>query len=282
MKYRISILGGNGQLGKSIFGQLKNINNIYVKLYSKKKIDITKKNFTLNPTPDLIINCAAYTDVDLSEKYKTRCNKVNNLSLANLSKYCNKNNSMLIHFSTDFVFHGFKKNYYYEDARCIPINYYGKSKLKGEKLLMKNCKNYLIFRISWLYSKFNNNFLKSIIKNLIKNQKTKVVSNLYGTPTSCLFISNFFKENLIRMINYNDKQRIFHLTDGKKISKYHFAKLIAKHLNLDNLIVKNEYRHISLAKRPKNTSLKSKFLKKKFIFQNIDWRKNLKDTINSL
>ena len=278
MKKLIYIFGANGQLGRSIYKQLKK-KYIVIK-YNKKNLDICSNKYYQLKIPKIIINCAAYTDVDKSERNKKIANNVNNLALVKLSKFCKKNKILLIHFSTDFVFDGKIKSCYNEKSKTNPINFYGLSKLRGEEKISKYLDNYFIFRISWLYSKQKNNFPQIIKLKLQKKKPFSVVNNLYGTPTSCDYISRFIYHNIDKLLNFKKKQRIFHLTNGSKISKYEFAKKIQNYLKNKDLIFESKYLYSgSLAKRPDNTALASKFLNKYFKIINNNWEKDLKKVL---
>lgn len=278
MKKLIYIFGANGQLGRSIYKQLKK-KYIVIK-YNKKNLDICSNKYYQLKIPKIIINCAAYTDVDKSERNKKIANNVNNLALVKLSKFCKKNKILLIHFSTDFVFDGKIKSCYNEKSKTNPINFYGLSKLRGEEKISKYLDNYFIFRISWLYSKQKNNFPQIIKLKLQKKKPFSVVNNLYGTPTSCDYISSFIYHNIDKLLNFKKKQRIFHLTNGSKISKYEFAKKIQNYLKNKDLIFESKYLYSgSLAKRPDNTALASKFLNKYFKIINNNWEKDLKKVL---
>lgn len=275
MRELIYIFGANGQLGKSILNKLKNKYNVIG--YKKKKLDIRSDKYNQLKIPKIIINCAAFTDVDRSEKNKKLANSINNLALINLSKFCKKNNILLIHFSTDFIFDGKKSNYYNENSNSNPVNYYGLSKLRGEKKISKYSKHYFIFRVSWLFSKYKNNFVHSVKNKLKKKIAFSVVNDLYGTPTSCEYVSSFIKNNIKNFIKFKGRQRIYHLTNGDKISKYEFAKKIELYLKKNNLITGDKYVYSKIyAKRAKNTALKSIFLSKNFSDIKNNWEKDLK------
>jgi dTDP-4-dehydrorhamnose reductase len=278
MKNLIYIFGGYGQLGKEIHRKLKK--KYSVTKFNKEKVNISNTKYYKYKIPKVIINCAAYTNVDGCETNKKAAYNINNLSLKNLCKYCKKNKILLIHFSTDFVFNGKIKGYYNEKSSCAPINFYGLSKLKGEKTIENNLENYFIFRVSWLYSKYKNNFVQTVKSKLKREKKLFVVNNLYGTPTSCEFIAKFLYFNLHKLIKYKKKQRLFHLTNGKKISKYDFSKRIEFYLKKKERIFASKYTYnYKFAKRPKNTALNSIFLKKIFRTKTENWEKDLKKVL---
>ena len=184
-KTKIIVTDKNGQLARTIISNFKN--KFFVKSYDKKKIDITKKSDLLKLNlkgVSILINTAAYNEVEKSEKKNKLANKVNFVALKSLKEICDKNNIFLIHFSTDYVFDGKKKSYSENDV-VNPINEYGKSKARGEKFLLKSkLNNYVIIRLSWVYSPVGKNFLNKIINLLKIKDNLSVVNDQYGVPTS--------------------------------------------------------------------------------------------------
>ena len=189
------LLLGKGQLGKEIYRYLKvkkfNI-SFYYKKISNKKFDLTKKKnlqkIFLKEKPSIVINCIAFTDVDLCEKFKNKALKVNYKFVKRLVDFSNQFNSKLIHFSTDYIFDG-KKKTYYESDKGKPINFYGYSKYLSDKYIIKNCKKYLILRVSWLYSENSKNFINKIIYKLKSLNNIKVTPYEFGVPNDVEFIS---------------------------------------------------------------------------------------------
>ena len=173
MKLKILLLGSNGQLGSYLSKNLKTNSKYKIiksKNYKINLISVKKKVKVLDKiNPDVIINCSAYTNVEEAEKDKKKALRMNFKLVSYLSKYCKKNNIKLVHFSTDYVFYG-KNKLYTETDKCNPINYYGLTKLLGEKAIQQsNCKH-AIFRISWLISGHKNSFLKKV-EGLIRKKK---------------------------------------------------------------------------------------------------------------
>jgi dTDP-4-dehydrorhamnose reductase len=215
MKKKIIIFGSNGQLGSCVKKKLKNKKNKNIFLNSKNG-DISNfkkiRNIFRAHSPDIVINCAAITNVDYCEKKKRICRLINVSAVKNLSELCYDFNSLLIHFSTDYIFSSNKKCFFKEDDRKKPVNFYGKSKLESEKEVIKSGCNYLIFRISWLFSKEKKNFL-SFFKNSIKtysNEKITISKN-YGSPTSTRLVVKMLNM-VINKEKINTYKKIFHLS----------------------------------------------------------------------
>lgn len=288
MKKKIIILGKYGQLAKSLNTTFKHYKIQHVNI-SSKNIDfnypskIQKKLLKYNA--QIIINCFAYTNVDQAEKEKKKCFRINVKSLEKLAKFCKDNNIFLIHFSTDYIFNSKFKKPINENTKKNPINYYGKSKLYGEKKIVDADCKYLIFRLSWTYSIFGNNFVKTIIKNLNKRKKIKIVSDQFGTPTNLEFVSVILVK-FIKLIFLNkiEDKNIFNISSNKTTNWYNFAKLIEKNLypkkkSLISKIKSKDYK--TLAKRPVYSKLSNSKLKiylKNYKFTS--WDKLLKTFMN--
>jgi len=184
----VLLIGKNGMLG-SVFA-LKEV-NVKGDLYPVDidEIDITKtdsvKDIFNNISPDLVINCSAYTNVDGAESDRSNCHAVNVEGVKNLAVACSEHNSFLVHYSTDFVFNGKKNSPYLENDSTDPLCYYGETKLNGEKAIADtlNETRYLILRTSWLFGPRGNNFVRKII-SLAKNKpKLDIVDDQKGRPT---------------------------------------------------------------------------------------------------
>ena len=238
--------------------------------------------------PSIIINCAAYTDVDISEREKKKAYKLNCEAIKNIVKICKSKSIYLIHFSTDYVFNG-KKGNYKETDKTNPINYYGKTKKIGEKIISDELNNFVIFRLSWLISNYNNNFLKKIIFFLKNKKNIYMVKDQISNPTTTNLVSKVVK---MCCENYYDKKNVFrgvfHLANEPSITKLNFTNYIynkliklnlTKNLCKINGISSKDIK--SAAKRPLNSSFNLKKIKAKIMKQNLNWKiilnKNLKN-----
>ena len=162
---KIVVFGSNGQLGSCFRDEEFKFTDYELHFFSSKQFDITDlvkieqifSKFKFN----YCINCAAYTSVDLAEEEKDKAFKVNVEGIKNLVKACNQFNVCLVSFSTDYVFDGKQNMPYSELCKPNPINYYGKTKYEGEKVILNSSNKFFIIRISWLYSKNGNNFINT-------------------------------------------------------------------------------------------------------------------------
>ena len=240
---KVLLLGASGQLGKS----LKQVCPKKIELHAKnkKQLDITdfelSKKIIYNIKPDFIINTAAYTNVDKAEENEETVNKINCDAVYNLAIISKNINCCLIHFSTDYVFDGLKNKPYTENDKVNPISVYGETKMLGEKEIIKSKCKYLIIRVAWLYSHFNNmNFVNKLIELSKNKSEINIVSDQKGIPTSALELSN----NILKIIDkYNLKRNnlssgIYHFSqNGKIISFFEFAKFIFDYMSKKNFIV---------------------------------------------
>lgn len=225
----ILVTGGKGQLGCSI-NEISNryslFNIIFTDISNLDISDFDSVNlFVLKNNINVIVNCAAYTAVDLAETNISKANEINHLSVINLAKIAKENNVKLIHISTDYVFDGNSSVPYKETDITNPQSVYGKTKLEGELGLCHiNPHNSIIIRTSWLYSRYGNNFVKTILKISENQNQINVVSDQFGTPTNASDLASTILE-IIPKIN-NKKVEIFHFSNKGVCSWYDFAKSI--------------------------------------------------------
>ena len=159
---KVIIFGSGGQLGKALTHDLsKNIDIVELSKKDANFLDLDNlKKIIGDIRPKVIINAAAYTKVDDAEINQKEALNINYKAVETISQECNKINSLLIHYSSDYVFSGEKEGAYTEKDKTKSINFYGKSKLEGERAIQKTLKNHIIIRTSWVMSSSNNNFLK--------------------------------------------------------------------------------------------------------------------------
>ena len=259
MKTKALVTGAKGQLAKTI-EELYSINNLNLDFtfVTKSEFDITNpiniKKHLKNSNFNICINCAAYTNVEQSEKTPEIAYKVNAEGVKNLAKACKDNDIVLVHISTDYVFDGEKEEPYTILDKPNPINEYGKSKLLGEQYIQEILKNYLIIRTSWLYSKkYGNNFYKMILEKATSEKELSITIDQTGCPTNTETLSEY----IIKLItSQNVIFGLYHFCDGRAMTWYDFAKQILAESSLShkiNLVQVNNYR--TFAKRPKNSIL---------------------------
>lgn len=279
MSTKVLVTGANGQLGQTIQQmQGQNKDDHVFTFVSKSELDITNKDvvdvFFKQYTFDYCINCAAYTNVEQAEKTSEIAFKVNAEGVKYLAEGCLKNNTVLIHISTDYVFDGEKNESYTEEDITNPINEYGKSKLLGEQYIQKVLSDYFIIRTSWLYSKeFGHNFCKTIINKIKDKQELRIITSQTGTPTNCVELSRF----IFHLIETQQRNfGIYHFSALGEATWFDFALEITKHFNYLSIDPITSFKtNQSKTKRPLNSVLNNR--KSKLIYPLI---KHWRDTLN--
>tara|TARA_B100001057_G_scaffold296302_1_gene296442 strand:- start:1354 stop:2226 length:873 start_codon:yes stop_codon:yes gene_type:complete len=277
------VTGSKGQLGKCFHSIQSEFPQYQLLFASQSKVDITQaqtlSNFLKNNPFEGIINCAAYTQVDQAEIDSDKANKINSEGIQILIQIAEANNLKLIHFSTDFVFDGTKKSEYLEDDQTNPLSIYGQSKREGEVYLDKaNCLS-INFRISWLYSPFGKNFVKTIIKACQSKTTFKVVNDQYGKPTYGLDLARA----VLSCLDNPDlfKNKTYHFAQGPQTTWFSFAQKITELIG-SNCIVKpipsSEYP--TAAMRPPNSALKTQLVENSLSLNIRPWESALEECIN--
>lgn len=198
--------------------------------------------------PELIINAAAYTKVDLAEDETEQANQINGQALKVIGAWAKMNNAHVIHFSTDYVFNGQNSQGYKEDDPTDPVNAYGKSKLLGEQLLQQSGAKHSIFRISWIYDDRGSNFYMTMKRLMSEREEISVVNDQHGMPTKASWVAHKIY-NLVTQGNL--KPGLFHLIPPGCTTWYEFAESIkAEHgfKTKINPIPSSQYK--TKAKRP--------------------------------
>lgn len=239
MKQRVLITGSSGMLGIDLCQELKrdyNIIGMDVLQTSRGGFnlpyimgDITDKigiaAIVTKVSPDIVIHCAALTDVDGCELNSKKAYKVNSKGAENIALACKEAGAVLVYISTDFVFDGKKRIPYREDDKTNPLSVYGASKLRGEKLIKKNLSNYYILRTSWLYGKYGKNFVDTIVAKGKTGSLLRVVRDQVGSPT--------YTKDLARAIHRlldkpAPKYGTYHISNSGNVSWYDYAREILK------------------------------------------------------
>ena len=225
----ILITGANGQLGRSLqrLGGVSPHNYICTDV---AELDITDAGAVLRAVReqgiDVIVNCAAYTDVERAEDDEPTAELLNHKAAGNLAAAAKATGATLFHVSTDYVFDGTAHTPYTEDGTPSPLGAYGRTKLAGERAVMASGCRYLIFRTAWLYSEYGNNFLKTMLRLTSERDTLQVVFDQIGTPTYAgdLALALF---SIIESERYAGNEGVYHFTDEGVCSWYDFATEIA-------------------------------------------------------
>jgi len=279
MSNKFIFIGANGMLGSDL-----------LQLLLDTKLDVIPFNYPAfdfaRPTEvrqvleakdfDVLINCSAYTQVDLAETKQEEAFLVNAEGPKLLADICKKKNALLVHFSTDYVFDGTKKEPYFEDDLTNPLGVYGKSKLGGERVIQDSGCRYLILRTSWLYGQNGPSFVKKMLELAQTRSELKVVDDQQGAPT---FTQDLAAKTL-ELIQHK-ASGLLHVTNQGSCTWAGFAREIfaQKDLNIKvNACASDEYS--TPAKRPKNSRLSGEKLRKLDVPLLRDWKEALKEYLS--
>ncbi|MFQ5823391.1 MAG: dTDP-4-dehydrorhamnose reductase [bacterium] len=280
---KVAVIGANGQLGTEIceiFSQKYLVISLTHQDFEISDID-NVKNTLERVKPQVVINTAAYHQVSKCEENPILSFKINGLGALNLSKVSNDLDFKLVHFSTDYVFDGLKKSPYIEDDKPNPLNIYGLTKLNGEHLIMNNCNNYFIIRVSGIYGKVpcrakGGNFITTMIKASRERPEVTVVNDEILTPTSAVEIS----KNTYSLIQ-TDAFGLYHMTCQGGCSWYEFAKVIFETLKLEATLQPCSVSDFPMTvKRPIYSVLENHNLKAIKMDQMIFWKDALVNFLN--
>jgi len=274
---RILITGAGGQLGYDCAPLLSTSHKVTAK--GSGELDITDieavDHIIRDLRPDIILNCAAFTKVDACETERQKAWKINTEGPKNLSLTIRRYGGKLIHISTDYVFDGQKRppEPYTEEDDPSPLSYYGRTKLKAERFIMKTLDEYVIIRTAWLYGINGHNFLKTILKLAIKDprREIRVVNDQYGSPTWSYTLAR-----QISIIIDTEKNGLYHATSEGYCTWYELAVYFLMCMGIRAKVrpcTTEEYP--TPARRPKNSILENHRLKREGINIMPNWREDI-------
>lgn len=284
---RVLVTGANGQLGRTfqvIASQYPEHDFFFA---NSSQLDITNSNSidkAFNDiNPEITINCAAYTAVDLAEDEPSAAFAVNAEAVRNLVDACKKYNAAIIHISTDYVFDGTGKIPYVETDPVNPLGIYGKSKRKGEEAILQSDISALIIRTSWVYSEFGNNFVKTMLRLGKERHELNVVSDQIGSPTYTYDLAHAVMRAINQQGKWLNSQLLYHFSNDGVCSWYDFALTIFEYSNIKckvNPIRTEDYP--TIASRPQYSVLNSTKIEHDFELNINHWKDSLKKALLSL
>jgi len=279
------VTGSEGQLGMCFHSIQSEFPQYQLLFASQSEVDITQvktlSNYYKKHSFEGIINCAAYTQVDKAEIDSETAREINSQGVRTLIQFAETRNLRLIHFSTDFVFNGIKKEEYAEEDKPNPLSIYGQSKLEGDLYIEKaNCPS-VSFRISWLYSPFGKNFVKTIMKACQSKTALKVVDDQFGKPTYGLDLAR----SVLSCLEHQDvfKYKTYHFAQGPQTSWFGFAQKIAELIGSDckvKPILSSAYQ--TVAKRPPNSALNTQRIENTLSLNIRPWESALEECIKKI
>lgn len=269
---KILLFGAQGMLGMELFEVLQEdfevipFSRFNLDLTDTKKIALTIKNIK----PEIVINASGFTNTEKAEnvEFQEEAILINTEAPSEMAKICKKIGAMFIHFSTDFVFDGKNKLGYKEDSQKNPLNFYGLSKSKGEDLVQKNCHNFYIIRLAWLFGKHGPNFIKKMLhiakgKNNIEVADDIIVSMSYAKDVA---------QSVKNLILTNSKSGVYHFINEGKYSLFEVVKMIFEIRNFNTEVIPVSYKNFPTEiLRPEKAVLKNtKFQKLRPIKQALE------------
>jgi dTDP-4-dehydrorhamnose reductase len=291
---KILLTGSNGQVGFELQKKLSLLGEVIAT--DREELDLTNldaiKKFIDQTKPDIIINPAAYTAVDKAESEPDLAYQINTLAPEVLATMASELDIPLVHFSTDYVFDGLKKEAYVETDPTNPQSVYGKTKCEGEEKIRKHPKH-IILRTSWVFGVHGNNFLKTMLRLFKEKESLNIVGDQKGSPASASMLSDVtFKivDTIIKNKNFSD-YGTYHVTSDGETNWFEYASLIATELIKLNANIKcgpdqihsiltSEYP--TTAKRPLNSRLNCDKLKKTFMLELPHWESEVKKVLREV
>ena len=291
---KILLTGKDGQVGFALHKKLSSLGEVIAT--NRHELDLGNpdaiKAFVDKIKPDIIINPAAYTQVDKAESEKSLAHQINAIAPQVLAEKASKLNIPIVHFSTDYVFDGLKDEPYTETDQANPQSVYGQSKWEGEEGVRQYNKH-IILRTSRVFSGHGQNFLKTILKLIQEKTSLNIVSDQIGTTTSSDALADMTYQ-IVKAI-FNDPNfedfGTYHMTLDDETNWYRYACFItdeAVRLGLKTLMTSKDIKAIttdaypSLAKRPMNSSLNTTKIKKTFMLELPVWEEEVKRTLKEL
>ncbi|SET21495.1 dTDP-4-dehydrorhamnose reductase [Natronincola peptidivorans] len=277
---KVMVTGAKGQLGVDLVNKLSLKHDIMAA--DKEDLDIIDLDQVMkavrNLKPDVIINAAAYTNVDGAETEVDLAYRINCVGAKNLAIAALEYGGRLLHISTDFIFDGRKNTPYTEFDATNPLSVYGKSKLAGETCIKEICNRHYILRTAWLYGEHGNNFVKTMLRLAENNKTLKVVDDQIGSPT--------YTKDLVKVIEKmitTDAYGTYHASNAGACSWNEFAKKIFQMKEIKDIevlpITSEEFNRPAV--RPKYSVMENYMLKLQLDYEMRHWEEGLKEYFNN-
>jgi dTDP-4-dehydrorhamnose reductase len=291
---KILLLGKNGQIGFELNKRLHVLGDVIAT--DRSQLDLSKpdqiRSFIDQLNPDMIINTAGYTAVDQAESEPALVFQINAIAPQVLAEKAAQLDIPLVHFSTDYVFDGFKKGYYFEDDIPNPQSTYAKTKWEGEEAIRQH-KKHIIVRASWVFGPHGHNFLKTILRLVQEKDSLTIVNDQWGSPASASMLGDVTLHIANIILNHKafPNYGTYHLTCEGETNWYQYATFITEEAIQLGLKVTCDPQHIHpistsqypmAAKRPLNSRLSTHKLRKVFMLELPRWQDEVKQVLRTL
>jgi dTDP-4-dehydrorhamnose reductase len=293
MVLKILLFGNKGQVGREI-EELAAINSFNVYGFDIDNLDITDLDqiaacvAKYSDATNVVINAAAYTAVDKAEDDPVQACAVNCYAVKHLAQECRKYRLPFLHISTDYVFSGEKNTPYTEEDITSPLGVYGKSKLAGEEVLAQTWEKHIILRVSWIFGKYGNNFVKTILRLAQEREELRIVGDQYGCPTAAADVARVLLEMAKQIVGGKTSWGIYNYCGAPATTWYEFAKKIIELGSKKNVFKLKQLQKITTAEyptkalRPKNSELAVNKIIIDYNIMRYNWVNYLTDVINFL
>ena len=269
---RIVVTGSKGMLGYDLVRKLKKDNDVVeIDIGVCDICDKSVIGFLVERKPEFVFHLAAFTDVDKAESEREKVLRINVSGTENIVTLCKRLDIPIVFLSTDYVFDGSKVTPYNEHDKRSPINFYGETKVKGEKIVIDMLEKFFIVRTSWLFGQNGKNFVKTIISLSERNESINVVDDQYGSPTYTVDLSVS-----LAMFLRSEKYGIYNITNRNSCSWFGFAQKIISFSGKQTEIIPSKSKDIKRqARRPHNSVLDNSFFEKNFDHRMPEWEEAL-------
>ena len=279
---KILLLGKDGQVGWELqralaaLGELTTLNRSECDLADPAQIQAALEKYE----PEVIVNAAAYTAVDQAESHPAQARRINVDAVAELAHYAREMGSLLVHYSTDYIYDGTKPDAYVEDDITNPLSVYGQTKLDGENRIRDALCRHLIFRTSWVYAARGGNFARTILRLAQERDALNVIDDQIGAPTSAELIADVTAHALRDVLSGRAPGGTYHLAAAGETSWYGYANFVVERaraqgqvlaLAVDGLKPIPATQYPLPAKRPQNSRLNTHLLERSFALKLPRW-----------
>lgn len=285
---KVLVFGKNGQLARALASQEPSwvfLSSQACDLSEPSRSTIELERYD----PDLVINAAAYTQVDQAEREAELAFRINAQAPKFMAEYCARKGKPFLHFSTDYVFDGTGASARDEQAATAPLNTYGRSKLEGENLILASKCRGAIFRTSWVYAAEGKNFVRTMLKLGAERESLRVVADQIGSPTNAADLAAWVLCAIPAILHDPRPVEIFHAANSGETSWhgfaaeiFRFARAVGMPLKVERVEPISTADYPTPARRPLNSRLDTRKLQSRFGISPRSWQASLKDCIESI